>query len=116
MLKNESDDCLEELIRLHNLSDIGQNYELWLKVLAAFNEVTGFNWTIEDLFSRIESLKSDKISKPENRNESEELLKCRIRAEKAREKAEWMTFKAEEARKKRIEVETRVLMLQNGRQ
>lgn len=120
--ETEYDDCLISLITLHNL-EIGKPSEIWDNLVASFNAVTGENYSIEEIKSRIVSLQTNRkhmknsisiLNKTSKNNSDFQVQK--LKAEKAREKAEFMTFKAEQAKKKRIELEVKVLETQLERE
>ena len=131
----EVNDCILELVKHFGL-DVDNNRteseDLWTSVTSAFNKASGANdmmvtlrsphffslglaYSVSELKTKVKLLKSASNFKGDPR------LKCsleeqRTRADEAREKAEIMRAKADEAKKIRHELEAQVLRAQLERE
>jgi len=120
--ETEYDDCLISLMRLHNL-DVGKSSEIWDNLVDSFNAVTGENYSIEEIKSRIVLLQTNRKQMKTSTSiinkistDTSDFQVQKLKAEKAREKAELMAFQVEQTKKKRIELEVRVLEVQLERE
>ena len=84
---------------------------------------TGENYTLEEIKSRIVLLQTNRKQMKTSTSiinkistDTSDFQVQKLKAEKAREKAELMTFQVEQTKKKRIELEVRVLEVQLERE